>query len=198
MRRNADVSIHAPAWGATHIDWPPTARAGFNSRARVGRDPLPSAFGTAETVSIHAPAWGATPSLLYSHFSGAVSIHAPAWGATLPTAISPPLRTVSIHAPAWGATPVLCVYSPLYRFQFTRPRGARLAVCAFRSASGRFNSRARVGRDAYATGRANANTFQFTRPRGARPSRRWRRARKHVSIHAPAWGATPEPRFRWH
>ena len=35
--------------------------------------------------------------------------------------------------------------------------------------------------------------FQFTRPRGARPEVAVRGDPRHrVSIHAPAWGATPE------
>jgi len=58
----ANVSIHAPAWGAT-----------YNEGETV----------YILTVSIHAPAWGATtkPSLL--NLTGSVSIHAPAWGATV-------------------------------------------------------------------------------------------------------------------
>ena len=81
---------------------------------------------------------------------------------------------------------------------------------------GCFNPRARVGRDAlYGHGIAAMRTFQSTRPRGARPicvlvhwppamfqSTRPRGARltgkwdmevvAHVSIHAPAWGATAD------
>ena len=77
-----------------------------------------------------------------------------------------------------------------------------------------FNPRARVGRDRWPTGYGKSITrFQSTRPRGARPNRlrrtwakasfnprarvgRDRRPRRparrsrHVSIHAPAWGAT--------
>ena len=56
-----DVSIHAPAWGAT-----------INS---IETDRL-------RTVSIHAPAWGATKPLLRLVKDINVSIHAPAWGAT--------------------------------------------------------------------------------------------------------------------
>ena len=63
-----DVSIHAPAWGAT-------------SGNRTGSGAL--------RVSIHAPAWGATSGSGYGYGSGEVSIHAPAWGAT---AISMPIE----------------------------------------------------------------------------------------------------------
>ena len=56
-----NVSIHAPAWGATRTE----------SKARAGH-----------SVSIHAPAWGATRPAAQLHTGGQVSIHAPAWGAT--------------------------------------------------------------------------------------------------------------------
>ena len=56
-----EVSIHAPAWGATM----PNLRHYY----RI-------------TVSIHAPAWGATLGAHVHADLGLVSIHAPAWGAT--------------------------------------------------------------------------------------------------------------------
>ena len=80
-------------------------------------------------------------------------------------------------------------------FQSTRPRGARLFVGAGNRRGPRgFNPRARVGRDIFGPdgGRPGVQ-FQSTRPRGARPGDsacRFRAAR--VSIHAPAWGATPK------
>ena len=55
---------------------------------------------------------------------------------------------VSIHAPARGATPSTAKASMKSRFQFTRPRGARLPLVlplTWRDTS--FNSRAREGRD---------------------------------------------------
>jgi len=99
-------------------------------------------------VSIHAPARGATrdrPALTQRFI---VSIHAPARGATEYDALTEAFRKVSIHAPARGATllvfplfrSVPC-FNPRaregrdgtggagslcsYRFQSTRPRGAR-------------------------------------------------------------------------
>ena len=78
-----NVSIHAPAWGAT-----------------IGKLPkLPT-----KSVSIHAPAWGATGHQPRRTLPSHVSIHAPAWGATSVFGISPKEVEVSIHAPAWGAT----------------------------------------------------------------------------------------------
>ena len=98
-------------------------------------------------------------------------------------------------------------------FQFTRPRGARRLQGVLPRSLYRFNSRARVGRDAvFCDSTGKVLEFQFTRPRGARrlSSRAahcpWcfnSRARVGrdvdgyllrivlpVSIHAPAWGAT--------
>ena len=56
-----DVSIHAPAWGAT---------------------PTRSESDKGQRVSIHAPAWGATVFYADGIVLFHVSIHAPAWGAT--------------------------------------------------------------------------------------------------------------------
>ena len=99
------VSIHAPAWGATHVK-------PFHLFPWL--------------VSIHAPAWGATPGRFHGGDRHHVSIHAPAWGATGKTialtavdqsfnprprmggdpelALAIKTGYVSIHAPAWGAT----------------------------------------------------------------------------------------------
>jgi len=121
-----DVSIHAPAWGATieranqytqkefQSTRPRGARrayvkAGvsnrcFNPRARVGRDRIMGRAGRGDCVSIHAPAWGATAKVGRRRVGEHVSIHAPAWGATLPLGHQILLQHVSIHAPAWGAT----------------------------------------------------------------------------------------------
>ena len=56
------ISIHAPAWGATgHMpDGEPVIM-----------------------ISIHAPAWGATLEELDKPAEPNISIHAPAWGATM-------------------------------------------------------------------------------------------------------------------
>ena len=101
------VSIHAPAWGAT---------APVLDVARIQR-----------LVSIHAPAWGATVPELHQHAGLAVSIHAPAWGATSPSRRCYCLeKQVSIHAPAWGATSAspASLRSRAW-FQSTHPRGVR-------------------------------------------------------------------------
>ena len=85
----SNVSIHAPAWGATSLTIDNRiVLNGFNPRTRVGCDMIPlnnatetqmfqsthprgvrqdSTGNAAEglTVSIHAPAWGATVSMFY-------------------------------------------------------------------------------------------------------------------------------------
>ena len=76
-----------------------------------------------------------------------VSIHAPARGATVGELVDVGLRRVSIHAPARGATPPSCE----------------------QVFGGRFNPRAREGRDACARmAFQQRDGFQSTRPRGAR------------------------------
>ena len=60
-----EISIHAPAWGAT---------GGCRADNLCG------------AISIHAPAWGATKGKVYDDTAIAISIHAPAWGATNPIA----------------------------------------------------------------------------------------------------------------
>ena len=78
-----DVSIHAPAWGATVSERPK---------------------GTLSKVSIHAPAWGATA--VYESYHDVQKFQS-----TLPRGERPgtagdasSILGVSIHAPAWGAT----------------------------------------------------------------------------------------------
>ena len=82
-------------------------------------------------------------------------------------------RFVSIHAPARGATPDTLRPAKAEAFQSTRPRGARLQPLDFRRVR---------------------SEFQSTRPRGARRNRfRFSCFALHVSIHAPARGATHHP-----
>ena len=77
------VSIHAPAWGATYKGrYRGRLSRSFNSRSRMGSDLVMASLSWALPVSIHAPAWGATASPQAPPRQGGVSIHAPAWGAT--------------------------------------------------------------------------------------------------------------------
>ena len=78
------VSIHAPAKGRDfRVQGVPIRQAGFNPRAREGRDNMRMREVYARLkVSIHAPAKGATFRLTVKDSSHRVSIHAPAKGAT--------------------------------------------------------------------------------------------------------------------
>ena len=196
LRRFFEVSIHAPAWGAT----------------ASGTDDFRS-----DTVSIHAPAWGATPRrqpppIPQSRFQSThprgvrqggqdfmryppfVSIHAPAWGATLNAGNgteghfmfqSTHPRGVRHTAGPLSSKPAL--------FQSTHPRGVRLADVGQQPALPfGFNPRTRVGCDIF-TGQALVGIVQFqsTHPRGVRRQLDGQALLAlGVSIHAPAWGAT--------
>ena len=190
-----EVSIHAPAWGATQR-YPQTCAA--------------------VNVSIHAPAWGATPYARVAASQVPVSIHAPAWGATTP-ASQPRLRWTGFNPrtrvgcdPARRCRRAGCrcfnprtrvgcdlLFAP-YRataaaFQSTHPRGVRPAAGkqeVVRRAC--FNPRTRVGCDSWSfTISRSEPEFQSTHPRGVRQGCRLKeRYDGSVSIHAPAWGAT--------
>ncbi len=146
------VSIHAPAWGAT----------------------LPHRIPFLDfDVSIHAPAWGATQRGHDISLAPLVSIHAPAWGATSRGSdchagrhgFNPRSRMgsddllrldridirVSIHAPAWGATSTFAVVAASSMFQSTLPHGERPDRCSPQSWTGCFNPRSRMGSDAART-----------------------------------------------
>ena len=173
-RRDRDardaVSIHAPAWGATVMDLLPThaellfqftrprgARRKsvgrlldprrFNSRARVGRDPVGIVVGSSSAVSIHAPAWGATLRTCRPSQSRPVSIHAPAWGATNAPATTRAKAPFQFTRPRGARQQHQDISGKLDAFQFTRPRGARPTWTPPRTPCTCFNSRARVGRD---------------------------------------------------
>ena len=60
IRSISRISIHAPAWGATRSCATKLAPPNFNSRPRVGGDPLAHILRRQTAISIHAPAWGAT------------------------------------------------------------------------------------------------------------------------------------------
>ena len=217
--RCPQVSIHAPAWGATRtrgqsrvleVGFQSTHPRGvrrrngkaiqadfrFNPRTRVGCDGY----------------WCERNPGSSSRFNPRTRVGCDENGESYYAMECP----VSIHAPAWGATAVIMVARiGVIEFQSTHPRGVRLSVSiaavrrltVFQSTHPRgvrpntsardrvlvcFNPRTRVGCDAEDMGQAfGTSPFQSTHPRGVR--RRGRRCRyffRHVSIHAPAWGAT--------
>ena len=169
-----EVSIRAPAWGATsRIHQNRQTYQCFNPRPCVGGDKaLVGALKGQISVSIHAPAWGATTALLaqtqaYWKFQstpprGGRLTRAPAsfsWskfqstpprgGRPESAPLTKPPETVSIHAPAWGAT-------------------SSGVTSLSRGLS--FNPRPRVGGDLRRIPLSLINLlFQSTPPRGGRP-----------------------------
>ena len=58
--RSAEVSIHAPAWGATEIMATTDEKFLFQSTPPHGGRLISEGSESGYEVSIHAPAWGAT------------------------------------------------------------------------------------------------------------------------------------------
>ena len=187
----------------------------FNPRTPVGCDVHRHRQRLDTGISIHAPQWGATDLAFPIAHDARISIHAPQWGATVHHAQARVTHVISIHAPQWGATisqggmvsdvsfqsthpsgvrlPMVSDPSPLRLFQSTHPSGVRRPgrqqipkVLQFQSThpSGVRLETSIVSWPAY--------QFQSTHPSGVRRGRHDRRpARRHISIHAPQWGATP-------
>ncbi len=171
-------------------------RLRFNSRTRMGCDLFECFHVFSIVVSIHAPAWGAT---FLGHSSAdmtAVSIHAPAWGATHTLCRCSRPCCVSIHAPAWGATDQPTPRRGRPRFQFTHPHGVRRLCLATRLRSRRFQFTHPHGVRRFA-GVLQVFIIGFnSRTRmGCDKSHIVRELGFHVSIHAPAWGATKHVGF---
>ena len=123
-----DVSIHAPARGATsRRRGRPGAGSRFNPRAREGRDPRLCHFGASLFVFQSTRPRGARPWSLPPVVDGPhVSIHAPARGATAPVAFLMPSTSCFNPRAREGRDGRGDVSRPRgILFQSTRPRGAR-------------------------------------------------------------------------
>ena len=126
-KTTAQVSIHAPTWGATYPNSEPLPGYPFQSTRPRGARPKARKPGSPESpVSIHAPTWGATIPydvlrLLKSCFNPRAHV-----GRDLPEQRTFAGLPVSIHAPTWGATRGYNLPANEPQFQSTRPRGARL------------------------------------------------------------------------
>ena len=209
-----EVSIHAPAWGAT------TSCAlrspMFQSTLPRGERPSLLHVRSPETgVSIHAPRVGSDHAVR-PRSSRTV------FQSTLPRGERPSRAACSSAFAGFnprsrvGSDRGLPPHNPLtIRFQSTLPRGERRSDRMPPAISG-FNPRSRVGSDVrQRRSRRQSQQFQSTLPRGERPAAlhrepadasfnprsrvgsdhadlRWRRPTVQVSIHAPAWGATRE------
>ena len=122
-----EISIRAPAWGATHPE-------------RLS--------GLRQVVSIHAPAWGATsstPPLQQSSpcFNPRARVGRDSWIAT----VIPIRRWFQSTRPRGARLSMNRFQYLVLRFQSTRPRGARLRIPSSPTPRPCFNPRARVGRD---------------------------------------------------
>ena len=125
-RSGCDISIHAPAWGATAKGIFMSTGATFQStRPRGARRSLRSVISIESGFQSTRPRGarlkhysalfgntyfnprarvGRDPSEFTSFVLSAISIHAPAWGATNIRPRQCTHTIISIHAPAWGAT----------------------------------------------------------------------------------------------
>ncbi len=113
----------------------------------------------------------------------------------LATALEPPHFN---HAPVRGAIGAIqYVAGYVTKFQSTHPRGVRRALeRGSPSCAASFNPRTRVGCDQAPPGPPDRRSrFQSTHPRGVRLVAQGKgHVLGHVSIHAPAWGATSSKR----
>ena len=144
-----------------------------STHPRGVRRPQRQARGPAVPVSIHAPAWGAT------------SANASRWPGTL--CFNPRTRV--------GCDGKLGDFHEFdFLFQSTHPRGVRPNASMPNWPPARFQSTHPRGVRRQGVGAVffNISVFQSTHPRGVRPRGHPQgHPRDRVSIHAPAWGATP-------
>ena len=191
----AAISIHAPAWGATHTRPTPSGHWPFQfTPPRGGRHENLLTDENTQRISIHAPAWGATSQQApHEIMQGLFQFTPPRGGATC----TPPLpflapfsfqftpprggrlepglsvegrRLISIHAPAWGATEPLHGGLQAHVNFNSRPRVGGDFYIQYGAKPGQyFNSRPRVGGDPCSPAcRSFSWEFQFTPPRGGR------------------------------
>ena len=148
------VSIRAPAWGATCIVWMASTMLSFQSTRPRGARPSPWNVRPCPLLFQSTRPRGAR------HISPSADLTGSVFQSTCPrgarrdeAGVLQHESLVSIHAPAWGAT---------RRSPRCRPR----CRC--------FNPRARVGRDLMAARNCSVSAlFQSTRPRGARHGTRF-------------------------
>ena len=213
------ISIPAPAWGATKGKHDrPTGRKDFNSRPRVGGDAL-SRYASRDYDGIFQfppPRGGRLRAARQIRAGQHISIPAPAWGATSMSSTSPQRRHPFQFPPPRGGRRVCQAHRLKDDIHFnSRPRvggddiaadlvavglisipapawGATSSTQSLAATRWNFNSRPRVGGDRVCHEiRHSCEQFQFPPPRGGRPEgSHLGRAGRHISIPAPAWGAT--------
>ncbi len=231
------VSIHAPARGATCSPLfqglnpavfqstrphgarpagttPRVRRAGFNPRARTGRDPVsvdrsPAPFCFNPRARTGRDQLHRTRGHWSTRFNPrartgrdqrvervghrvGVSIHAPARGATMPAITR--VSTDMFQSTRPHGARLLCRAAPgrLYWFQSTRPHGARRVLHSANTPQPRVSIHAPArGATIPAAHSASGCAVSIHAPaRGATQRVLERRVQRQVSIHAPARGAT--------
>ena len=193
-----NVSIHAPAWGATPTRAPMCVTAtGFNPRTRVGCDASATrhrmpfcAFQSTHPRGVR-PETAVPSARAVPGFNPRTRVGCDFNGLPFMALFD----SVSIHAPAWGAT--CCCMRQItgpFTFQSTHPRGVRrFFLPSGTTFFGCFNPRTRVGCDLVALETVHVQARFNPRTRvgcDLQDAQELHRA-KLVSIHAPAWGATP-------
>ena len=212
----SEISIHAPARGATYspheikerlqINFNPRSREGsdlfsvihlcslqdFNPRSREGSDVYIPLWIHLQHISIHAPARGATPFGRIFRLFAAISIHAPARGATKKQGGNRPEYSISIHAPARGATGNLRSTGDSGKHFNPRSREGSDGELAEPLSSRTISIHAPARGATFPKAMQIYNHYNFN-PRSREGSdRKSRRSRPitAISIHAPARGAT--------
>ncbi len=143
----------------------------------------------------HAPAWGRRDWGFATHRD--VSIHAHAGGDWRGSKKG--TRKVSIHAPAWGATIGVDLLQAFAVFQSTPPHGGRRVLSRHPGLVIQFQSTPPHGGRPQIQEVADFMSCFNPRPRMGGDFQEWEDLPlRHVSIHAPAWGATGPARPTFH
>ena len=126
---DAEISIHAPSWGATRRPLPPASDERFQSTPPRGGRRMSLIISTLSSIFQSTPPRGGRPSHL-SEVDSMLGFQStpPRGGRPLPVFVDDRVQHISIHAPSWGATALLPgLPDDLVQFQSTPPRGGRPA-----------------------------------------------------------------------
>ena len=128
-KEQSEISIHAPARGATIRQIVQTSQTAISihAPARGATNPLRISLVSGRNFNPRSRE-GSDASYLYNARSFNISIHAPARGATELDDLLSSMSDISIHAPARGATQTFPCYRQALQFQSTLPRGERLSL----------------------------------------------------------------------
>ena len=167
----------------------------FNPRSPHGERPSQWRYEPGGIrISIHAPAWGA---IRYCYQGGrqyGFQSTLPAWGATIDSVFFVSYIGISIHAPRMGSDKhFLHACAVVAHISIHAPRMGSDVSCECISArQAYFNPRSRMGSDFSEINCSSSPiTFQSTPPHGERHIKQTNNNTMfHISIHAPAWGAT--------